>query len=101
MRTYLAGPITGVAHYREHFARAARELEAAGHTVVNPALIEERDDWEWADYMRAALTLMLTCRRVAVLPGWQASRGARLELNVAHWLGMDVRVLESWTRADA
>jgi len=100
MRTYIAGPITGVAHYRDHFARAAKSLETAGHAVVSPAELPIREGWEWADYMRAALPLMLTCQRVALLPGWEASRGARIEVELADELGMPVRTVAGWLAGD-
>lgn len=95
-RVYLSGPITGVVHYRAHFDRARTQMEAAGHTVINPADIGERDGWDWADYMRGALQLMLAAQGVALLPGWEASRGARMERTVALELGMDVRPLSEW-----
>jgi hypothetical protein len=47
--------------------------------------------------MRASLALMLTCTRVALLPGWQVSRGASIEERLArHILRMDVRSLDEW-----
>ena len=100
MRVYIAGPITGHADFnREAFADAAKQLQAAGHDPVNPCRSYGRpwgsQTWEW--YMRRAITLMLTCDAVAVLPGWERSRGATLEIRVARELGMRVAVLDQWT----
>lgn len=41
--------------------------------------------------MRLALRQMLTCDAVALLPGWQQSRGALLEHTVAIDLGIPAR----------
>jgi Domain of unknown function (DUF4406) len=40
--------------------------------------------------MRVALTQMLTCDAVALLPDWHLSRGAKLENDIATQLGMAV-----------
>jgi hypothetical protein len=49
--------------------------------------------------MREALRLMLTADAVALLPGWEDSRGALLERHVAMQLGMIVRELSWWVEA--
>lgn len=40
--------------------------------------------------MRDAIRQMLTCDSVAFLPGWQASPGAKVEIELAGHLGMAV-----------
>ncbi len=94
MKLYLAGPITGVPDYRERFARAADELRAMGHEVVNPAAEPEVDGWTWADYMRRALRMMLGCDGIALMEGWLGSKGARLEAYLATVL--DYRLFAVW-----
>lgn len=96
MRLYLAGPITGIANYQQTFRAAQVSLEAAGHQVLNPADIGERDGWTWADYMRACLPLVCAADGVATLPGWHRSRGALLEVEVAQRLGMVVQTVPLW-----
>jgi hypothetical protein len=85
---YLSGPMSGTKdHNFPAFEEAARTLRAQGHTVISPHELEAVDHdnpkpWEY--YVRQDLILMLThCSRLALLPGWQSSQGARLEVQVA------------------
>lgn len=94
LRIYLAGPMTG---YREFnypaFNAAAAQLRAMGFDVANPAENPAPSLPTWENYMRAALTQMLTCQGVVLLPDWQDSDGALLEVDVALRLAIPVRSL--------
>ena len=110
MKIYLSGPMTGLPENNyPAFHEAARTLRAKGHKVVNPAEIHPHG-WlrrllhrvlrvlrlvrgkqlapTWADYMRADLRALLDCEAIALLPGWDRSRGARCEVSIADDLGM-------------
>lgn len=90
---YLAGPMTGMPEWNHPaFHAAAKQLRAAGHTVINPAEhgLHETD---WVTCVRRGLRELLGATEVVVLPGWQQSKGARLEIAVAGALGMPVRDL--------
>jgi hypothetical protein len=91
MRVYLAGKITGNPGYREQFASAAEKLRAQGHDVLNPAENPEQPSWE--AYMRVAISQLVTADAIAMLPGWERSRGARREHSIACDLEMSVRYL--------
>lgn len=84
--------MTGVEDFnRAAFAAEAARLRAMGFEVVNPAeIVPEGGGTDWERYMRADLRAMLTCDTVALLPGWERSRGAHLEVHVAHRVGIDV-----------
>lgn len=90
-RIYLAGPMTGLPefNYPAFHAEAAR-LRALGYQVENPAENPPQDDWE--DYMKQAIPQLLTCDLMALLPGWEKSKGAMLEHHIACHLGI-VRVM--------
>lgn len=92
MKLYLAGPMTGIEDFNfPAFSAAAAELRALGHEVINPAENDDGDTTrEWAYYMRKDLAHVLSVDAVAVLPGWQGSRGARLEVHVARALGLPI-----------
>lgn len=90
-RLYLAGPMTGFEDFNfPAFNAMAAELRARGFAVENPAEHGVVDGADWADYMAYDLTRLGLCGQVAVLPGWENSKGARLEVHIARELGMRV-----------
>lgn len=90
-RLYLAGPMTGFEDFNfPAFNKMAAVLRARGYVVENPAEHGVVDGAEWADYMAYDLTRLGLCGQVAVLPGWENSKGARLEVHIARELGMKV-----------
>jgi hypothetical protein len=96
MRVYISGPMTGYPDFnRTAFKNAAADLRRLDHEPVDPGDAEVPEQ-TWADYLRADLRMLLDCDAVAVLPGWEASRGAALEVHVAHQLGMTVLPITAW-----
>lgn len=93
-RVYLAGPMSGLPDFNyPAFHEAAGRLRATGLHVENPAENPVPACGSWEAYMRMAIPQMLTCDAVALLPGWQKSRGARLEAHVAGELGLRIMLL--------
>jgi hypothetical protein len=105
MKIYVAGPMSTVQdhNYPEFFA-VANELRALGHEVINPAetngaTLEEaiadvlNNPMGWKDYMRIDLRSITQVEALCLLPGWQNSKGARLEVTVAKELGLPLYVL--------
>ena len=89
MRLYVAGPMSGLPdHNYPAFHEAARKLRAAGYTVLNPAENGRPPGDPWQAFMRDAIALLIQCDAVALLDGWQNSRGAVIEQNLAKNLGM-------------
>ncbi len=90
-RIYVAGPMTG---YKDlnfpAFHAAAGALRAQGHHVENPAEINADPNAQWLDCMRMDIARLVTCDAVYMLPGWEASRGARLEHSIAAGLSLEV-----------
>lgn len=90
-RLYLAGPMTGFEDFNfPAFNKMAAELRARGYAVENPAEHGVVEGADWADYMAYDLTRLGLCGQVAVLPGWENSKGAQLEVHIARELGMTV-----------
>jgi hypothetical protein len=97
-RIYIAGPMTGHPDFNyPTFHAAAEALRALGHEVLNPAENKPAsDDIAWTDWMRLGLTQVIASDAIALLPGWEDSRGATLENYVGICLGLDVRPLSEW-----
>lgn len=89
MRIYLSGPMTGHRDFNfPAFVAEARRLRALGYEVTNPAEIDFPADAQWHECMRADIAAMMGCEAIAMMPGWQKSTGAILEMNLAHRVGM-------------
>ncbi|HEV2734883.1 MAG TPA: dATP/dGTP pyrophosphohydrolase domain-containing protein [Longimicrobiaceae bacterium] len=96
-RVYLAGPMTGYPEHNFPAFRAAREhLRALGFDVVCPAELEEAAPLPtWEACMRRDVALVAGCEAVVCLPGWERSRGATVETDLARTLGMPVACAET------
>ena len=93
MIIYFAGKITGDPEYRKQFAAAKKRLERAGHIILNPAELPE--GISPAAYMRICFAMIDTADELRALPGWNYSRGARLEISYAEYIGKTVRVMHN------
>ena len=96
-RIYVAGPMTGLSeHNFPTFHAAAARLREAGWEAVNPAeSFGGRTDMPRETYLRADIILLAQCEAIAMLPGWQESRGAKLEYLLARELGMLIHDAET------
>lgn len=114
---YLSGGIQYVEDHRAHFERGEAALSGLGFQVVNPLkqhachepthihpcvdagsglplLGQEKNKHTWRCFMRWDLLAMLEkCDAIALMPGWEASPGARMELHVATSCGLKVYYL--------
>ncbi|MCY1360696.1 hypothetical protein D9M68_437290 [compost metagenome] len=94
-RIYLAGPMTGLPEFNfPAFHAEAARLRSLGFEVENPAEHGIIEGFEWADYLKLDIQKLLTCDTVALLPGWEKSKGAMLEHHIACHLGI-LRVMAS------
>lgn len=90
-RVYVAGPMTGIADFNyPAFNAVADQLRALGYEVENPADHGIVEGAQWADYMAYDLTRLGLCGVIALLPDWEKSQGAKLEVLIAERLGMTV-----------
>jgi hypothetical protein len=105
MRLYVAGPMTGIPQFNiPAFDAAAADLRAHGYEVVSPAELDdpairavslaspdgaiatlETHGQTWGDFLARDVKLLADdgIDAIVVLPGWETSRGARLETFVA------------------
>lgn len=83
---YVAGPMSGHENYNyDAFDKAEKELAALGLKVINPTQIGLREGWNWGQYIGATLSLLSESNvdAIALLDGWDESKGVQLELFVA------------------
>jgi hypothetical protein len=117
MNVYLAGPMRGYPNFNfPAFHQAAAMLRAGHYTVFNPA---ERDELEFGDVnsttgdehefaSKVGLTRLELARNcfladtswiclhadaIALLPGWEKSKGAVAEKALAEAIGLEVIIL--------
>ncbi|AOY93813.1 hypothetical protein BKK79_19910 [Cupriavidus sp. USMAA2-4] len=90
-RIYIAGPMTGMPDLNfPAFHAAAGALRGEGYDVVNPAEINADPAAGWLECMRKDIRELVTCEAIYLLPGWEGSRGARLEARIAEGLGFQM-----------
>ncbi len=97
---YIAGPMTGIEEYNyPAFNDAAARWRERGWRVFNPAehelpTVEQEAalsvDEIRALYMRKDIEWVMESDAVALLPGWQNSKGAQAEVTVARVLNLDL-----------
>jgi len=104
-RVYIAGPMSGHEDLNfPAFHAAAAEYRTRGAFVINPAeinsaevqtamsgtLTAEQYHAHWARCMKKGINALMTCDGIVMLPGWQKSRGAKLERHIARNLGLTI-----------
>jgi hypothetical protein len=109
-KIYIAGPMSGMKDFNfPAFFEAEHQLEKLGYEVINPAHNDGATVQEalqsagtpdspnklWSYYMKRDLPHVMDVDMLCVLPGWQNSKGASLEVAVARALGLPLMVLKN------
>jgi hypothetical protein len=100
VNVYLAGPMSGLEDFNfPAFFRAQKELESRGMKVFNPAqadienygsLDETKKKANYRDCLRIDLNWILDhAEAIALLPGWENSKGVEIELALARVLKLE------------
>lgn len=88
---YIAGPMTGyVMHNFPAFEAARCELRLRGFNAMYSGQDIKDFSKPWEFYMRIALSMLLECEYISMLPGWENSRGATIEHQIAMTLKMPI-----------
>lgn len=93
---YLSGAITSrMDTYKEEFGFVASVARMYGHEVFNPAeQFGGETDLARSTYMRHDFTNLVKCTEIWMLPHWEKSEGARLELIIATQIDLQIRFVE-------
>ena len=111
MRVYIAGPMGGVPEWNAPlFDRVAMWLRRSGYEPINPVTLDQQlglpdealelqpgDPVEprvHAAFMRRDIPIVASCEAICMLPNWQQSLGANLELITALACGLDVMFVQ-------
>lgn len=86
MKVYISGKIseTNIKDTRDDFEIVEMKLRDAGHEVVNPFKIKHSEKNTWEDYMRADIVELMKCDAIYLIKGWQYSKGAKIEVQLAN-----------------
>ena len=89
---YIAGPITGIDNYKTNFNNAVLKLKMIDNNieVINPALIELHESATREDYMKVCYAMLDMANNIYMLPGWEKSKGAKLEYEYALKNGIQI-----------
>ena len=85
---YISGPITGRPDYKRDFNRMENELQVKGYTVLNPAKLPQGLTSAKANGIR--LAMIDAADAVVLLPKWDGSQSARLEVDYGRYIGKPV-----------
>lgn len=93
---YISGPMTGHPEWNyPAFNEAAEFLRGKGYDVFNPAeIFEGRTDLPREQYMKEDIKALLDCDTMMLLPQWETSEGAKLEVWIAQEIGLPILELD-------
>ena len=96
---YISGPMSGLLESNyPAFNAAAENLRTMGYIVENPAENPDPPCESWAGFMRLAIVQLMRCDILVRLPGWENSRGAVIENDLAAKIGMRIFDLDDFLK---
>lgn len=91
---YMSGPMTGIPEFNAPaFAAYTAKYRALGFRVISPAELDGDDHGQpYRHYLRRDMNVLLDehVERIYMMPGWESSRGAKLERHAAEAVGIAV-----------
>lgn len=91
-KVYISGKIAhmDLDERREAFNMAAKYWSLHGYDVFNPFENGLSQEADWHEHMRIDIHALTECDIIYMLRGWEQSKGAKLELDVASSCGLTV-----------
>ena len=89
-RCYIAGAVTGTTDFKERFGVAEWEVACLEMTPINPVDLPHKHNKSWESYMKECIVALLKCDCIFLLEGWEKSKGAIMEFEIAASLNYPV-----------
>ncbi len=93
-KIYISGRISGLTsnEYENSFFSAQLQLLKMGYQyIVNPLFITRKiDKTDYSALMVCCIDFLFQCNAIYMIAGWENSRGARIEHNIAKEMGMEI-----------
>ena len=93
-KIYISGPMTGYDNFnKDAFDFAKRKLEAINEydQVITPFdIAPNQDPNSWLFYMKLDIKALMDCDAIYVLKGYENSKGAMIEVNLAKSLSYPI-----------
>lgn len=91
-KVYIAGKIGDLPkeEYELNFSLGKKEVIEMGFLAVSPCDLPHNHKRNWSSYMKEDINALMDCDSVYVLRNWRTSPGARVEVNLAVELGIDI-----------
>lgn len=106
MKVYIAGPMRGIPNWNmDKFAEAEKLWKGFGHHVFSPAQLVKAMGYDTngscepgtktglehlKHVMLSDIACIYACDAVAVIAGWEDSRGSTVEVALAQFLGLPI-----------
>ena len=100
MVVYIGGPMRGIECFNfPAFDRARDRITSLGHIVISPADLDRQSGFSGIEpdvpdarecMLRDLHAIADSADAVALLPGWERSRGAAVEVAFAAYLGLPI-----------
>lgn len=97
MKIYIAGKVSGEnpKACAAKFAAAENILKERGYEVVNPIKVVGDFTADWQTAMRKCIAALVKCDAICMLPDCSESKGAKIELEIAIRLGLNLHYIPS------
>ena len=95
-KVFISGPVTGLEYDQvvKKFNAVEQKLLDMGYQVFNPvSFVKPSDDWKTA--MKKCLRTLSICDSICMLKGFESSKGAVIEFNIACDLDYEIMFEEN------
>lgn len=92
MKIYISGAITNNPNAKAQFDKAKKTLVELnkGYEPISPMDLPHEHSKSWNSFMREDIKAMMDCQGIYLIEGWEKSKGAQLEAQIALYLSFKI-----------